>query len=56
MSHSVIKEQGLELDVIPSPVQSDAIAVALTFRQGRGHRAKRVGLGFSLEKFASDRR
>ncbi|MDR3255369.1 MAG: transporter substrate-binding domain-containing protein [Synergistaceae bacterium] len=30
MSHAVIKEQGLELDVIPSPVQSDPIAVALS--------------------------
>jgi L-cystine transport system substrate-binding protein len=29
MSHAVIKEQGLDLDVIPSPVQSDPIAVAL---------------------------
>jgi L-cystine transport system substrate-binding protein len=29
MSHAVIKEQGLDLDVIPSPVQSDPIAAAL---------------------------
>lgn len=29
MSNAVIKEQGLDLDVIPSPVQSDPIAVAL---------------------------
>ncbi|MDR3322448.1 MAG: transporter substrate-binding domain-containing protein [Synergistaceae bacterium] len=52
MSHAVIKEQGLDLDVIPSPVQSDPIGVALA-KNAAGQELKAL-LDPIIEELLSD--